>query len=74
MLNNTEVRSDVVNHSGVKLKDYINSSINDLADDLIVIAKSDKQSYSKDEVFEMIQKCRNNLLCIKEICKTRNKF
>lgn len=74
MLDNTDVKSDAVNHSGVKLKDYLNTSINDLANDLIDIAKSDKTSYTKDEVFEILQKCRNNLLCIKEICKTRNKF
>ena len=67
------VRSDEVLDSGTKLKDYLNEVINVLSEEYI---KSVHQPdlISKDEVMNLIQKHRNILLCIKEICKKRKKF
>jgi len=67
------VRSDEVLDSGTKLKDYLNEAINVLSEEYI---KSVHQPdlISKDEVMNLIQKHRNILLCIKEICKKRKKF
>ena len=66
------VRSDDVIASGVKLKVYIQNAIEEVSDDYLDLAKKD--AISKDDTLELIRKYRNALLCIKEICKTRNKF
>lgn len=67
------VRSDEVLDSDAKLKDYLNDAINVLSEEYI---ESSHQSdlIPKNEVMNLIQKHRNILLCIKEICKKRKKF
>ena len=66
------VRSDAVIASGVKLKDYIKTGINEVSDDYIEISHMD--GISKEKALEYVMKYRNMLLCINEICKSRKKF
>lgn len=62
-------RSDAVLDSGIKLKDYLDLAIDELTNEYINFAKSDT---SLD--YQQLRKYRNILLCIREICKARNKF
>ena len=59
---------------GIKLKEYLDTTINNISNDLIEIAKSDRIMYSKDELFVKLEKYRDDFLSIKKICKSRNKF
>lgn len=66
------VRSDDVIDSGVKLKDYLDSAIESVSNDYISV--SNAESIPKNETMDLIQKYRNVLLCLREICKNRKKF
>lgn len=66
------VRSDELIESGVKLKDYLDSAIESVSNDYISV--SNAESIPKNETMDLIQKYRNVLLCLREICKNRKKF
>lgn len=68
-------RSDDVISSGVKLKDYINDAIDELSSDYInVVDNLSKADDVLSEALKYMRKCRNILLCINQICKTRKKY
>lgn len=67
------VRSDEVLESGVKLKEYLTDAIATLTDEYIEITHK-AETIPKDDLLVLVQEHRNILLCIKEICKKRNKF
>ena len=67
------VRSDEVLDSGIKLRDYLEEAINEASNDYINVAHT-PNVIPKNEALDMIQKYRNILLCMKEICKKRKKF
>lgn len=69
MKNDVNVRSDDVIKQ-YKLKEYLDLCISELSEDYINCLKA---SYP-DDYSLMVQRHRNMLLCIKEICKARNKF
>lgn len=71
-MKNLCVRSDELIESGVKLKDYLDSAIESVSNDYINV--SNAESIPKNETMDLIQKYRNVLLCLKEICKNRKKF
>ena len=68
------VRSDDVLDSGVKLKEYLDDAINELSDDYINVAHAESDVIPKHLVLDLVQKHRNALVCMKEICKKRKKF
>lgn len=72
MKNDLCVRSDELIASGIKLKDYLNQAIAEVSEDYIDMTH--EKEISVDMALKHIQKYRNVLLCIKEICKSRNKF
>lgn len=67
-----EVRSNELIKSGVKLKDYLDEAIETTSDDYI--RTSNAESIPKCDALDLIQKYRNILICLKEICKNRKKF
>ena len=67
------VLSDEVLKSGAKLKDYLDEAISVLSEEYIESAHQ-PDVIPKNEVLNLIQEHRNILLCMKEICKKRNKF
>ena len=54
----------------VKLKDYLNDAIFEISEDYIKAISNEKNP----EILKTIEKNRNILICIREICKQRNKF
>lgn len=72
-MNDICVRSDEVLESGVKLKEYLDDAIASASDDYIKLTHKPDE-IPKNEALELIQKYRNVLLCMKEICKNRKKF
>lgn len=71
-MKNLCVRSDELIESGIKLKDYLDSAIESVSNDYISV--SNAESIPKNETMDLIQKYRNVLLCLREICKNRKKF
>lgn len=67
------ISSDELLNSGAKLKDYIDESIGVLSEEYIE-ASHQSDVIPKYAVMNLIQEHRNILLCMKEICKKRNKF
>ena len=63
--------NDII-RDGVKLKDYLKDAIDEISDDYIKVNHND--SINCIEFLEYIQKYRNILLCINEICKSRKKY
>lgn len=72
-MSNICVRSDEVLNSGAKLKDYLDEAISVLSEEYIELTLQ-SDVIPKNEVLNLIQEHRNILLCMKEICKKRNKF